>query len=259
MPETTQPDPQGRRPVVFLGPTMKSAEAAELLDGIYLPPASQGSIVDAVQRYQPEQVLLIDGVFQGQPAVRHKELLWAMAQGISVYGSASLGALRAAELHPFGMIGVGMIFRWYRRYRYAPDDAVAVLHGPAELHSVPLTRSSIDLRLTFRLASKQGLISRKARAQLDLAAVQLNFRDRTIPNVVEHAQRYSSDGLQGHKEITEILENIFFSQKRQDAIRSLRIIGEQLSEKRPVRPSRPEFVRTAVFMHDLRDAGLRID
>jgi hypothetical protein len=51
----------------------------------------------------PAIIGLIDGYFEVTPTVWHKEILWAMAQGIHVHGSASIGALRAAELCSFGM------------------------------------------------------------------------------------------------------------------------------------------------------------
>jgi len=54
----------------------------------------------------PAIIGLIDGYFEVTPTVRYKEILWAMAQGIHVHGSASIGVLRAAELCSFGMIGV---------------------------------------------------------------------------------------------------------------------------------------------------------
>jgi hypothetical protein len=63
-----------------------------------------------------------------------------LAAGIPVYGAASMGALRAAELAQFGMVGVGRIFEAYRDGVLEPfdepfedDDEVAVLHGPPEL------------------------------------------------------------------------------------------------------------------------------
>ena len=48
------------------------------------------------------------------PTVWHKEILWAMAQGIHVFGGASIGALRAAELDVFGMKGIGRIYEDFR-------------------------------------------------------------------------------------------------------------------------------------------------
>ena len=71
------------------------AEVAEVADAIWLPPAVQGSIVAAVQQFDPSVMLIIDGGFQSEPAVRHKEILWALSRGIPVIGAASMGALRA--------------------------------------------------------------------------------------------------------------------------------------------------------------------
>ena len=115
--------------LVFLGPTLPLSDAQAALDATFLRPAGQGDVLLAAHAFRPRAMVLIDGEFEHRPAVRHKEILWAMAQGIVMIGAASMGALRAAELHGFGMIGVGAIYRWYRRFPLAPDDAVAVQSG----------------------------------------------------------------------------------------------------------------------------------
>lgn len=250
-----------KKPVVFIGPTLHFSEAAKILDAEYLPPATQGSFISAVEYDKPPAILLIDGVFQGEPAVRHKEILWTMAQGIPVFGAASMGALRAAELWQYGMVGIGLIFRWYRRYQYAPDDAVAVLHGPAEVGSPALTQSLVDLRIAFRLAAKRGIINEPVRHALVNAASDLNFRDRTISAIV----RLAHDNLRAHlprRKIAaealsaEALSNIFVSQKRIDALLALRAVGDRLSGNALRRPLTPEFSVTTAFLRDLEDAGL---
>ena len=68
-------------------------------------------------RGPPARIAIIDGLFEQVPAVWHKELLFAMARGVEVSGAASMGALRAAELHAFGMIGVGPTFAAYKSGR----------------------------------------------------------------------------------------------------------------------------------------------
>ncbi len=85
------------RPLVFLGPTLAVEEAEQILPATFLPPAAQGAFIAALE-HRPSAILLIDGVFQGEPAVRHKEILWTMSRGVPVFGAASMGALRAAEL-----------------------------------------------------------------------------------------------------------------------------------------------------------------
>src|SRR4051794_12155361 len=116
---------------VFTGPTLSPEAARAELDAAYLPPVSQGDVYRvALQR--PWAIGIIDGYFERVPAVWHKEILWAMSRGIHVFGSASMGALRAAELAPFGMVGIGEIFEAYQSGTLEDDDEVAVAHGYAE-------------------------------------------------------------------------------------------------------------------------------
>ena len=52
-----------RKIVIFLGPSLPIAEAREILDAIYLPPAKQADLISAVTTYKPDAIGLIDGVF----------------------------------------------------------------------------------------------------------------------------------------------------------------------------------------------------
>lgn len=65
-------------------------------------------------RLRPKRICLIDGEFRQALAVQHKEIVFALLQGVLCIGAASMGALRAAELHRYGMIGIGRIFAMYR-------------------------------------------------------------------------------------------------------------------------------------------------
>lgn len=239
---------------MFLGPTLAIQEAQQILDAIYLPPAAQGSVVLAIERFRPSTVLLIDGCFQDQPAVRHKELLWALSLGIGVVGAASMGALRAAELCQHGMVGIGLIYRWYRRFQLAPDDAVAVLHGPPEVDSGALTESLIDLRMTFRLAERRGHTDRSLRQRLEFAAARLNFRDRTITQVVNRAMHANpASDPQMHSQLVRTLEGSFTSQKAEDARKALL----QLRAWQPGGAQLPKsFTATRVLIADLEAAGI---
>jgi hypothetical protein len=233
---TTQPA------IVFLGPTLRVAEARKIADAVYLPPAAQGSIVQAVRRHAPQSLLIIDGLFQSEPAVRHKEILWALDQGVAVLGAASMGALRAAELHPFGMIGVGLIYRWYRRWTGAPDDAVAVVHTPAEVGAEALTLSLIDLLRTIKRAARQGALSPEQAKRLEEAARRLNFRERLWASVVAGTEIEPAR-----------LARCLVEQKKHDAIAALR----QLDRVNP-QPRKDEFVWTSNFVRDLDHAKIAL-
>jgi hypothetical protein len=118
---------------VFVGPTLAADEVRARLPGAVIrPPAAVGEILDlALARKRPARIALIDGYFERMAAVWHKELLLALEHGIAVYGAASMGALRAAELARFGMVGVGAIYRAFARGELVADDEVAVAHLPA--------------------------------------------------------------------------------------------------------------------------------
>ncbi len=92
--------------IVFCGPTISPEKAQTQLNAEYRPPAKQGDIYLAALT-GPKVIVLIDGYFASVPSVWHKEVLYAMSQGVHVYGCSSMGALRAAELEHFGMNGFG--------------------------------------------------------------------------------------------------------------------------------------------------------
>ena len=134
------------RVFVFLGPTLTAAEASMHTTANILPPARLGDVHDAVTRQGARAIGLVDGLFNSVPAVWHKELLFALSRGVRVFGAASMGALRAAELAPFGMIGVGTIYRAYAAGRLGADDEVAVAHLPAEYGYAATSDALVDLR-----------------------------------------------------------------------------------------------------------------
>ncbi len=111
--------------VAFLGPSLPAAEAKGFR---VFPPARQGDVWRAIA-LRPRAIALIDGVFESQPSVWHHEILDALDAGIPVIGGASMGALRAAELHTLGMRGAGRIFGWYRDGQVIDDSEVALLHA----------------------------------------------------------------------------------------------------------------------------------
>ena len=86
-----------RRVVVFVGPSLRPGPRPDEGWWDWRPPVRQGELYRAA-RLRPAAIGVIDGYFEVTPTVWHKEILWAMAQGIHVYGAASIGALRAAEL-----------------------------------------------------------------------------------------------------------------------------------------------------------------
>lgn len=170
--------------VVFAGPTIGSGDVKALLPGsIVLPPAGQGDIYQAARRGACI-IGLIDGYFEGVPSVWHKEILWAMEQGIAVFGSASMGALRAAELSAFGMVGVGRIYEAYASGAIIDDDEVAVLHSPGELGYAPLSEPMVSIRATVEHAVRSAVLNAtQASAVLEAAKARF-YQQRTWAQIL---------------------------------------------------------------------------
>ena len=84
---------------------------------------------DVIQ-LKPRQIVLIDGSFNQTLAVWHKELVYALLQGVYCIGAASMGAIRAAELDRYGMRGIGKIYEMFRAGE--EDDSLVILNYDPE-------------------------------------------------------------------------------------------------------------------------------
>ena len=172
--------------VVFVGPTLPPEEITARGDIVCLPPVAQGDVYRAAQG-RPQAIGIIDGYFSGAPSVWHKEILWAISQGIPVFGSASMGALRAAELHAFGMRGIGRIFEAFRDGELEDDDEVAVVHGPAELGHLQASEAMVNIRATLARAEIDGVLCKSSRSALEALGKSMFFQLRSWEALLEGA------------------------------------------------------------------------
>lgn len=173
--------------VVFAGPSLPPVARPGDARFEWRPPAVAGDAC-ALLADPPGALVLIDGLFDERPAIRHKELLELMAAGTAVIGGASMGALRAAELHTFGMVGVGRIFRAYASGAWDGDDEVALAHGPAEWDYAPFSEPLANVRATLAAAVRAHLFpAATARLLLGVAVSQF-YKRRTWTGVVAAAR-----------------------------------------------------------------------
>lgn len=225
--------------VVFAGPSLHGV-APEMSIGLtLLPPAACGDVARAV-RDGASAVGLIDGFFESTPSVWHKEILWALSKGVPVLGSSSTGALRAAEMWPFGMQGVGLVYRLYRRSAIIDDDEVALLHGPAEAGFIPLTEAMVNIRATLRLARKMGLVDRGEEETILHSAKSLFYKDRTLDRILD----LSRGRLKPETDIPRLqadLVRAYRDVKREDAISLLWKLRDAPPRSPPVEFNRTSF------------------
>lgn len=173
--------------LVFVGPTLTAQAAAAILPRASIqPPAGVGDILAvATDKKRPSRIVLIDGYFEGMAAVWHKELLLALERGIAVYGAASMGAIRAAELAPFGMRGAGAIYKDFKAGRLIGDDEVAVAHLPPAQGYRAVSEAMVNIRYGLALATRQKVISAATAKALIGLAKRRFYRDRSWARLLE--------------------------------------------------------------------------
>jgi hypothetical protein len=205
--------------VVFVGPSLP--DIVKLPDVEIRPPACQGDVMQAV-RDGATAIGLIDGQFEFVAPVWHKELLFALSQNISVFGAASMGALRAAECAAYGMIGVGKIYEDYASGRRDDDGDVALLHGPAELAYLPLTVPMVNVDATLARAEKLGVLAPADCLEISHAARGIFFKDRSWARIAE---------VVGFDFIVlrNIIKQAWVDQKRLDAVALLEVMQRPIA------------------------------
>ena len=186
-----------RGPVVFIGPSL---EGGAVPDGVEaLGPAICGDLTRLLLN-PPAAVGLVDGCFATSPSVWHKEIIALIANGIPVLGAGSLGAMRAAELAAYGMVGVGQVFSAYRNGAVVRDDAVMLVHAPAELGWRALTLALVDAEDALRsvpLSDRdrrmmQRIVRTMPYTRRTWSACFAAFKDRAghdLPATIEHSLR----------------------------------------------------------------------
>jgi hypothetical protein len=220
--------------VVFVGPTLSREDIAPGGDMVCLPPVAQGDVYRAALR-RPQAIGIIDGYFSGAPSVWHKEILWAMSRGIPVFGSASMGALRAAELHAFGMRGVGRIFEAFRDGELEDDDEVAVVHGPAELGHLQASEAMVNIRATLARAENEGVLRKSSRGALEAFGKSMFFPQRNWQALLEGAATLGVAESE-RAALSAWLTNGRVDQKRADALEMLAAMMEALLGSNEARP-----------------------
>lgn len=221
--------------VLFAGPTLYGFNPSAVHNGNSIGcrgPAAQGDITRAVVE-GATAIGLIDGRYEDVAAPWHKEILYALEQGVQVYGAASMGALRAAECAEFGMIGIGAVFERYRSGELTDDAAVAQVHAPPELGHLPLTEALVNVEATFERFLKLRAISEAEAQRLEAAARALFFKDRTYARIL------SDSGLGGGergRRLTDLIRRCGVDIKREDAL----ILFGYLAHLEPVRQEPPK-------------------
>lgn len=224
--------------IVFSGPTLSPMRVAEALpEASCLGPVQRGDVL-RVLHHGPKVICIIDGVFGEAIPVWHKEILWALRQGVRVFGAASMGALRAAELAAYGMVGVGRIFDAYAREELEDEDEVTVVHAGPERDYRPSSEALVDMRATLGDALEQGVVDAGEHDQLVELARGTFYAERSYPLLLARAERahLSARTLSA---LAEFLQDDGHrrSLKRQDALDCLALVRREIAGDRAGAPA----------------------
>ncbi|MFC7548663.1 TfuA-like protein [Plantactinospora sp. GCM10030261] len=225
---------------LFIGPSLP--DVRDHLDGTVrvLPPIAAGDLF-RVPLSAGDIVGIVDGYFHHTAAVRHKEIFAALADGVRVLGASSMGALRAAEMHRYGMGGVGYVFAGYRSGRLVGDDEVALLHGPAEAGYPAFSQPLVNIRATIATAVRDGIIEQTHADKLIDAMATMPYVRRNHRTLVETIEALDLPPGQARR-IERYCRTNVVDVKRSDALRLL----DQLTQGDPRgRTGRPVLHRTS--------------
>jgi len=174
---------------VFSGPTLSAHDVKQRLpEATSAGPAGVGDVLRAVHEGF-ERLAIVDGFFDQRQPAWHKEILHALERGIAVFGAASMGALRAVELEPFGMQGVGKIFELFRDGWLERDDEVAIAHGTPDENYRPLSDALVNARVTFRFAARDGVVSAAFAERCTRTAEAMFYAERSYDAVLAELER----------------------------------------------------------------------
>ncbi len=237
----------GPRSVVFLGPSLPLERARQLLpEAIFRPPARQSDVISAVRIDSPQVIGIIDGTFAQTLSVWHKEILYALQQGIHVFGAASMGALRAAECDVFGMVGIGEIYRAYRDGVLRDDDEVALMHASGEEGYRGLTEAMVNVRATIAAASAAGLFGEGEEQLVVSCAKAVHFTERSW-EAIFRASRRAGLALGAETALRAFVGSGTVDVKGRDAAELLEHLAGLPAELPPALPSEP-LARSSVFV-----------
>ena len=163
---------------IYAGLSISEQEVRDVLaDATFARPVQRGDLhadIDAGHRV----VAIVDGRFQQSLAVSVGEIMDALRCGVRIYGASSLGALRAAELDRYGMIGHGAIYEHVRAASCFRDDYLGQLFFEGIPNHKNPSVPYINLHFALRGLLERRAIDEPTRAATDELYKRLHFSER---------------------------------------------------------------------------------
>jgi hypothetical protein len=204
----------------------RSAVRALLPGATVALPIQRGDLVADI-RSGVHVVAMIDGAFEQSMAVSPSEVLAAIRAGVRVYGASSMGALRAAELDQYGMVGYGRIYEQIKRSEVFRDDFLGQLFAVEGKRIRALSVTFTDFEFALLGLLGKGKITRKDTQLLLNHYRRLFYTDRHFPGI---RKRLEDAGLSRLVRFARLATDPRLSQKGADAIGLLKKIRGDLKQ-----------------------------
>jgi hypothetical protein len=174
---------------------------------------------------------IIDGEFYQSLAVAPKEVLALIEAGTTVYGASSIGALRAVELDRYGMIGVGTVYRLFRRGILDSDDEVALAYSKETYQ--PVSEPLVNIRFSLRAAVRRRLLDPAETAEIVARIKEVYFPERTRALIISIVREIA--GSERARRVHEFLATEAPDVKNRDA----KLLLAQIRRDHPLAPDAP--------------------
>ncbi|HUP57444.1 MAG TPA: TfuA-like protein [Bdellovibrionota bacterium] len=215
----------GVRIKVYTGLSLSESQVREILpDAIVSEPIGRWDVEKDIAE-RTNVLAIIDGKFGQVPPVVPGEIMDALRVGILVYGSSSMGALRAADLHPFGMIGVGKIFHLIKDSEAFRDDYLGqlIVSGFSRDLSLPY----IDFYFNLRELEKRGKVARRVVQKVERIFGDIHFSQRSPASLGMLIEKAFSKDPKVYR-LLKSAASTMGSQKMRDGIEMLKKVKSDL-------------------------------
>lgn len=176
--------PRHSRTLVFAGGSIFREEADFHADQVWCGPAEQGDIAAAILDGF-ETILIIDGYFYTKIPCTTLEVMVALEQGINIFGTAGIGALRAVELDQCGMVGMGYVYNYLKQQPIKPYHIVAQTYDE---YDRPLTTPLIQIIYFLECAYQDGIINHDEQQTLNEQANRIHFTLLSFDSFFDHIE-----------------------------------------------------------------------
>ncbi len=191
-------------------------------------PIQRGDLLKDI-RNKTNVVVIFDGKFEQSLAVSPIEILDAIRSGILIFGASSMGALRAAELRNYGMIGHGKIFELIYNSNVFRDDLLGQVFDE---NGKSLSLPYIDFYFNGTHYIKLGKIQKPVFAWLCNHYLRTHYANRTFSNFMSLLNSLKTPKFKFNSTIHAV--KLIFSkkntQKNVDAISTLHFVTRHLKQ-----------------------------